>query len=328
MKVVAYSKHWNPFWSVSEENLDHLRREFPEVQFIKVQSQDELMKEITNAEIFFGYELNQEAISAASRLKWIHVPAANVFQFIRPDIRERNIPVTNARGMHATVISEQVIGAMLVFSRRFMDCWRYQQDHHYSQAELLKAVPPLSELNGKTIVILGLGGIGKEIARLSKAFGMRVLASKRKKEGVYENVDRVFDSANFREALPEADYLVISMARTPETDGLLGEPELSLLKKECVVINIARARIIDQQALLRFLRENRIRGAALDVFEKEPLPSDSELYSLPNVFLTPHTAGVSTNEHWPRMIHLFSQNLRRYLAGESLLNVVDLGAGY
>lgn len=328
MKVVTYCKHWNPFWCISEEGLDYLRKEFSDVRFVKVQNQDELLKEVPNAEIFFGYELDQEALSAASKLKWIHVPAANVYQFIRPDLKARNIPVTNARGMHATVISEQVLGAMLVFSRRFMDCWKYQQEHHYSQPELLKGSPPLSELRGKTIVILGLGSIGKEIARLSKAFGMRVLASKRNTKGKYENVDAVYSNADFRKALPEADFVVISMARTPETDGLIGEAELELFRKECVIINIARAKIINQQALLRSLKEGKIRGAALDVFEKEPLPSDSELYSLPNVFLTPHTAGVSTQEHWPRMIDLFSQNLKRYLSHQPLLNVVDMDAGY
>lgn len=328
MKVVTFCKHWNPFWCIPEEGLDRLRQQFPDIRFVKVQGQEELLKELPDAEIFFGYELDQEALTVASKLKWIHVPAANVYQFIRPDLKARNISVTNARGMHATVISEQVIGTMLVFSRRFMDCWKYQQEHYYSQPELLKASPPLSELRGKTIVILGLGSIGKEIARLSKAFGMRVLASKRNTERKHENVDALYRSADFRKALPEADYVVISMARTTETDGLIGEAELELLKKECVIINIARARIINQRALVRSLKEGKIRGAALDVFEKEPLPSDSELYSLPNVFLTPHTAGVATQEHWPRMIDLFSQNLNRYLSQQPLLNVVDLNAGY
>lgn len=328
MKVVTYCKHWNPFWCISEEAMDHLRKEFPDIRFVKVQGQEELLKEIADAEIFFGYELDQEALTAASKLKWIHVPAANVYQFIRPDLKTRNIPVTNARGMHATVISEQVLGAMLVFSRRFMDCWKYQQEHHYSQPELLNASPPLSELRGKTIVILGLGSIGKEIARLSKAFGMRVLASKRNTEGKYENVDAIYSNTDFRKALPEADFVVISMARTPETDELIGEAELELFRKECVIINIARAKIINQEALLRSLKDGKISGAALDVFEKEPLPSDSELYSLPNVFLTPHTAGVSTQEHWPRMIDLFSQNLKRYLSQQPLLNVVNMDAGY
>lgn len=328
MKVVTYCKHWNPFWCVPDNALEELRSTFPRILFIKTRNQDELLREVKDAEILFGYDLDSDALKAAKVLKWIHVPAANVFQFIRPDLKDRNILVTNARGLHATVISEQVIGSMLVFSRRFMDCWKFQQERHYSQPELLQTSPPLSELHGKTAVILGLGSIGREIARLSKAFGMRVLASKRNVQSAHENVDQVFDKSDFRQALPEADYLVISMARTPDTDGLLGEAELALLKKECVLINIARAKIVNQNVLLRYLKEGRIRGAALDVFEIEPLPSDSELYSLSNVFLTPHIAGVAGREHWPRMIRLFVENLNRYLSGEPLLNVVDLDSGY
>ncbi len=328
MKVVTYCKHWNPFWCMPDDSLAELRSAFPRISFVKTENQDELLREVIDAEILFGYELDPQSLKAARILKWIHVPAANVFQFIRPDLRERKIVITNARGLHATVISEQVIGSMLVFSRRFMDCWRFQQEQHYSQPELLQASPPLSELRGKTVVILGLGSIGREIARLSKAFGMRVLASKRNIQGVYENIDQVFNHSNFQQALPEADYLVISMARTPDTEGLLDEAELALLKKECVLINIARAKIVNQNALLRFLKEERIRGAALDVFEKEPLSSDSELYSLPNVFLTPHIAGVAVREHWPRMIRLFEENLNRYLSKQPLLNVVDLDSGY
>jgi D-2-hydroxyacid dehydrogenase (NADP+) len=328
LKVVTYCKHWNPFWCVPDDALETLRKEFPKISFIKTQNQKELLEEVADAEIFFGYDLDHETLIAAKNLKWIHVPAANVYQFIRPDLKEKRILVTNARGLHATVISEHVLGSMLVFSRRFIDCWKYQQERHYSQPELLRASPSLSELRGKTVLILGLGSIGREIARLSKAFGMRVLASKRNVEGAYENVDELYSQSDFWKALPEADYVVISMARTPDTEGLLGEAELALLKRECVILNIARARIIDQQALLRFLKEGRIRGAALDVFEKEPLPSDSELYALPNVFLTPHSAGVATTEHWPRMVGLFVENLKRYLSGKSLVNIVDLEAGY
>lgn len=328
LKVVTFCMHWNPFWCVSDSAVDQLRKTFPNISFVKAGDQQQLLREMEGAEIFFGYDLNPEALASAKQLKWIHAPAANVYQFIRPDIRERKITLTNARGMHATVISEQVIGSMLVFSRRFMDCWKFQQEHHYSQPELLSAQPPLSELHGKTIVILGLGSIGREIARLSKAFGMRVIASKKNIQGSYGNVDMLYSSAEFRKALPEADYLVISMARTPDTDSLLGQQELSMLKTECVIVNIARAKIIDQQALLRVLKEKKIRGAALDVFEQEPLPTNSELYTLPNVFLTPHTAGVATREHWPRMIRLFTENLHRYLSGQPLMNVVDLMAGY
>jgi phosphoglycerate dehydrogenase-like enzyme len=157
---------------------------------------------------------------------------------------------------------------------------------------------------------------------------MLVLAAKKRAERSEENVDQLFTPQNFRDALPQADFVVISVPRTAETDDLIGAAEISMLKKSCVLINIARAKIIQQDALIDALEQNKIRGAALDVFEQEPLPSDSALYTLPNVFLTPHTSGVSAEEHWPRMMDLFTDNLRRYRSNQPLLNVVNLQEGY
>jgi len=327
MKIVLYSEHWNRFWSLPPGLVQQLRERFLQLDFLHARTEAEILEFLPDAEIYFGYRFLREHVDSAKRLKWIHVPAASVQPLMELGLKERKIVVTNSRGVHATPIAEHVVGCMLVFSRKFLESWRFQQTHHYGAREILNDAPPLGELRGKTVLILGAGGIGKEVARLSKAFGMRVLASKKNPEKL-ENVDHVYGPENFRDALPEADFLVISVPRTPETDGVIGEIELSRLKSSSVVINIARARIIRQDALLRCLKENRIRGAALDVFEQEPLPSDSELYSLSNVFLTPHTSGVSSLEHWPRMIELFAENLRRYLAGQPLINVVNLREGY
>jgi phosphoglycerate dehydrogenase-like enzyme len=327
MKVVVYSQSRNPFWIMPENHLESLRRNFPQIRFIRADA-NTLPTEIANAEIYFGYLLPEALLEAAAQLKWIHVAAANVFPFIKPAFQSRNLILTNARGAHATAIAEHILGSIIVFARKFVECWRFQQQRHYAAIEIINEAPPLSELRGKTTMILGLGGIGKTTARLCKAFGMRVLAVKRRSAGPFENIDEMYGPHDFRKALPEADYLVISTALTPETEGLLGREELGLLKPDCVIINVARAPIIDHDALLTALREKRIRGAALDVFEQEPLPEDSELWTLPNVFLTPHVAGVATTEHWPRMLALFEENLRLYLKGKPLKNVVDLHAGY
>jgi D-2-hydroxyacid dehydrogenase (NADP+) len=329
LTVIMYCQFWNRFWSLPAEEVEKLRATKPEVQFINVSSSEELRETLSGAEVFFGYRLTAEEIQQADKLRWIHVPAANVYGLDMPLLAKRGIFLTNSRGIHATSIAEHVIGSMLVFSRRYMDCWNYKQQQHYAQVDILNHPPPLSELRDKTIGILGLGEIGREIARLAKAFGMRVLAMKRTVSGKsVPNVDILYTHAELNKILPESDYVVISMARTSETEGLLGEPELALLKPSSVLINIARASIVDQGAMIRLLKEERIRGAALDVFEKEPLPSDSELYKLPNVFLTPHVAGVSTREHWPRLMNLFAENLGRYQEGKRLINVVDLRAGY
>jgi len=328
MKIGIYSEHWNQFWSLPDHFVNELRAEFPQIEFKRARNETDLAKVLQEAEIYFGYRFTPEIIDAAKILKWIHVPAASIFPLLDLGLTERGIVVTNSRGIHAIPIAEHVIGCMLVFSRKFLECWKFQQNHHYGAREILNDPPLPAELRGKTVFILGAGGIGKETARLCKAFGMRVLAAKKHVEGNEKHIDQLFTAQNFREALPQADFVVISVPRTAETDDLIGPEELSVLKTSCVLINIARAKIIQQDALIKALKENKIRGAALDVFEQEPLPSDSELYSLPNVFLTPHTSGVSAAEHWPRMVELFKDNLRKYLAKQPLLNVVNLEEGY
>lgn len=329
MKVVAFSPSPNQFWRIPREKLEALRKEFPGVEFISVDSSKNLAQTLQNADVFFGYRLPSQELSAASQLKWIHVPAANVYGFDTGILMEKKIVLTNSRGQHAVPIAEHVIGCMLVFSRRFLDSWKFQNECHYAQMEMINQPPPLFELRGKTVVILGLGGIGSELARLAKAFGMRVLAIKRRVDNQkVENVDQILKHSDFRIALPEADFLVISAARTVETEGMLGESELALLKSDSVIINIARAQIIQEKALYRVLEEHRIRGAALDVFYQEPLLPDSPLFKFDNVFLTPHIAGVNSSEHWNRMIALFAENLHRFQGGEPLLNIVDLKAGY
>ncbi len=328
MKVVLYSEHWNRFWCLPPELIPWLRTDFPGIDFYHARTEQQIFDSLPDAEIYFGYRLQKEDVAIAKNLKWIHVPAASVHPLTDLGLQGKGIVVTNSKGLHAVPIAEHVLGCMLVFSRKFLESWHYQQKHHYAAREILTESPLPGELRGKTVLVLGLGSIGNEVARLCKAFGMRVLACKRNAAGVYDNVDQVYSAEDFRKPLPEADYLVIAVPRTANTDGLIGEAEIEMLKKSCVIINIARAKIIQQEVLMRYLKENRIRGAALDVFEQEPLPSDSELFSMPNVFLTPHTSGVSAVEHWPRMLELFAENLRRYIQGQPLMNVVDLNEGY
>ena len=307
--------------------LQWLQMDFPQVEFRQAKSEKEVADWISDSEIYFGFKYLREYLDQAKILKWIHVPAVSVQPLMDLGLADRGIVVTNSRGVLSIAIAEHVIGFMLVFSRKFMESWQFQQARQYGAREILNQAPALTELRGKTVLILGAGGIGKELARLCKAFGMNVIGSKKHPEPL-EHFDHIYSSENFREALPEADYLVIALPRTAETDDLIGVDELSKLKRSCVLINVARAKIVQHDALVSCLKQNQIRGAALDVFEQEPLPSDSVLYTLPNVFLTPHTAGVSTAEHWPRMMELFAENLRRYLAGQPLMNVVDLQSGY
>ena len=323
-----YSEHWNGFWCLPPHIVNDLQSQFPEFQIVHARNDDQIAASRPDAEVYFGYRLRKQEVDIARRLRWVHVPAASVHPLTNLGLQERGIVVTNSAGLHAPPISEHVIGCMLVFSRKFLESWHYQIKNHYAAREILNEPPLPGELRGKTVVILGLGGIGQQVARLCKCFGMRVIATRKRPQGKQEHVDDLVQASGFRKILPLADYLVIALPLTSETDRLLGEEELRLLKPSCVLINIARGTIVQQDPLIRALKEGWIRGAALDVFETEPLPSSSELYQLPNVFLTPHTSGVSAEEHWPRMKELFAENLRRYAAGEELLNIVNLTEGY
>jgi phosphoglycerate dehydrogenase-like enzyme len=184
-------------------------------------------------------------------------------------------------------------------------------------------------LRGKTVGIIGLGHIGREVARLSKAFGMNVIATRRSatRTSRARYVDRLLPSKQMPSLLEESDFVVISVPHTPETHHLIGEKELGMMKPAAYIINIARGGIIDEEALIRALDEKRIAGAGLDVTEREPLPADSRLWDFDNVILSPHVSGGQEN-YVARATELFCDNLRRYLAGKKLRNVIDRKRGY
>ncbi len=185
------------------------------------------------------------------------------------------------------------------------------------------------ELAERTLGIVGLGAIGRRIASLGKAFGMRVLATKRTvQEGATEpDVDQLYPIAQLHAMLSECDYVVLAVPLTPETEKLISEPELRAMRPDAYLVNIARGRVVDEKALLRALQEHWIAGAGLDVVEEEPLAPDNLLYSLPNVILTPHISGASVH-YGKRLAALFADNLRRYRAGEPLRNLYDPARGY
>jgi phosphoglycerate dehydrogenase-like enzyme len=184
-------------------------------------------------------------------------------------------------------------------------------------------------LRGKTVGIVGLGHIGGEVARLSKAFGMKVIATRRstKKEGKSRNVDLLLPQSRVKEMLAESDYVVLSVPLTPETRHIIGEAELKAMKPTAYLINIGRGNLIDEAALLRALDEKRIAGAGLDVTATEPLPKESRLWDFDNVILSPHVAG-GMEDYMLRATDLFCDNLRRYLDGKKLRNLIDRKRGY
>jgi phosphoglycerate dehydrogenase-like enzyme len=241
-------------------------------------------------------------------------------------MRASNVVITNSRGMHAETIAEHVVAVVLALFRRLPDALRRQAEHVWVQNELTLDPPRL--LARKTVGIVGMGGIGSAVARLMAAFGARVEATRRRVEaGRPDGVASVHPPGALAERLPGWDVVVLAAPHTAETERIVGARELALMKREAVLVNVARGALVDELALAGALTRGAIAGAALDVFDDEPLPADSPLWDTPNLLITPHVAG-NRPDYWDSALAIFLENLRRYRAGEALMNVVDKEAGY
>ena len=277
---------------------------------------------LARAEIIYGFGLPDDVINRAPKLKWIQTTSAGVDMYLNDDLLKSRVILTNVRGMHAVTIGEFVLGEMLMFAKGAPQCFQQKQ---------LKQWKPFmpSILYGKTVSIIGLGGIGREIARISKAFGMNVLATRRsaRRTDHARYVDRMYPIDDLTTLLGESDFVVLALPLTHETHQLIGEKQLHIMKPTAFLINISRGKIVDERALILSLEENRIAGAGLDVFETEPLPGNSRLWELPNVILSPHIAG-GMDRYAEQATAIFCKNLKRYIAGEKLLKVVNKQKGY
>lgn len=267
-------------------------------------------------------------LDRAPNLKWLQLTSAGADRLIDSElVRSGRVYVTTASGIHAVPIGEYVLGSMIAFAKGFPRAYR-------SQAESTWRPFIASELEGATVGILGLGAIGRNVARLAKAFGMRVIATRRSQEkhmtgavAGEADVDEMYARDELKAMLGECDYVVLAVPLTEASRNLIGEGELTAMKRSTVIVNIARGAVIDQHALINAVRNGVIGGAALDVTDPEPLPPDNELWTLDNVMITPHISG-GTPRYMDRAIDLFCDNLRRYLDNEPLRNVVDPDRGY
>jgi phosphoglycerate dehydrogenase-like enzyme len=252
---------------------------------------------------------------------------------LTPAARDRDVLVTNARGVFSRPIAEHVLLMILAVSRHLPELLELQRERTWQPLEG-------RELRELTIGIVGYGSLGRSVASLASAFGARVIALRRRPEGAaaagtdeedgfpFEpRVDQVFGPDRLHELLAASDIVVLAAPLTPETEGMIDEAAIGAMKRDAWLINVARGRLVDDTALVRALRDNRIGGAALDTFRDEPLPPGSPYWELPNVILTPHTAW-SSSRVLDRSIDLFCDNLVRFSRGEPLRNVVDPAAGY
>ncbi len=316
-----------PFSAKSQQ----LLKEAAATEAVIVTSADELPAQLPNTEIVCSYFIPPDWRTLAPNLRWLQFPGAGVDSLAKTGTLDADsyVIVTTAAGIHAETISEYVFGSMLMFNWNWPQMVRLQNEHIWARSATWYHLGG-RELAGQTLGIIGLGHIGRRIAQLGHAFGMRVLGTRRSitTSGEQEqDVDQSFQPEQLHELLPQCDYIIVSVPLTRETEKLIGEAELRLMRKNTYLVNIARGRVVDEQALIRALRDGWIAGAGLDVTEEEPLPSNSPLYSMPNVILTPHISGNSIH-YDARLASLFADNLKRYRSGQQLQNLYEPSRGY
>jgi len=288
------------------------------------ESTESLDSLLAEAEVVFGIVIFPEKLFArAPKLKWIQIGSIGMDGYKAQGIFDGNAIVTNGKGSQSIPIAEYVIGYMFMLSKDARQLLENQKNKKWDPF-------PSQELREKTVGIIGLGSIGSEVAKLAKGLGMRVVATRRsavKRESNVQGVDELYPPSSMKEVLAQSDYVVISVPRTPETQKIIGEAELRSMKPSAYFINIARGENVDQAVLIRALKEGWIAGAGLDVFEKEPLPPENELWEMQNVIVSSHASGASPRRG-DYVIKLFGENVKRYIDGKQLMNVVDMNKGY
>jgi phosphoglycerate dehydrogenase-like enzyme len=327
-KLLLLTYHRLELWIAPPWFAERLRREFPDLQVDQLNSYENVEQHLVDIEILFGISLRPEQFLAAKKLRWIHSQAAAVHQFMFPELVNSDVILTNARDVHGPVVAEQVIAMIFALAKRIPAAVRFQQKHEWGQDVFSSGRLHSRELVGATLGLVGLGSIGRNVAKHASALGMRVIAVREHPEKEKpQHVDEVLPTSKLQELLAQSDYVVLSTPVTPETTGMIGARQLAAMKPDAFLLNVGRGPLIDEAALVEVLREHKLGGAALDVFDQEPLPPDSPLWDLEDLLITPHTGGIS-EKMWERHYVLFSENLRKYLSGEPLLGLVDKRSGY
>ena len=320
---------WHPFteWRPKPFMAEAIRKRWPEIRVLHLPNYDGLPQELPDTDIFVGYSLRAEQLTAARKLKWIHSTAAGVAQLMYPELRDSGIVVTNPSGIFSVPMAEHTMGLLLALARSFPDSVRQQDRAHWSQQELWDKPQHLIELNGQVLLIVGFGSIGREVAKRARAFDMRVWGVTRSGTGDLTHAEKILAAKDLHEALPDADFVLIAAPETAETRHLIGAPQIAQMKRGARLINVGRGSLLDEAALIQALKSGALGGAALDVTRVEPLPVESPLWKMPNLMITPHTSGVS-DRLWHRQTAILMDLLERWFDGRELFNLVDFERGY
>ena len=328
MKILIVVHHRFELWNVPAWFRDRLTREFPQTEITFRDNYDGLEGLLREAEILFTISLRPEQFASARRLRWIHAPTAAVHQFLFPELIASDVVLTNSREVHGPVVAEHVMALIFALAKKLPQAAAFQRMRIWGQEAIWTDGSHPQEIAGATLGLIGVGSIGGRVAQMASALGMRALAVREHIERPKpQGIEVVFPPSAIDEMLRQSDYVVLAAPLIGATHALIDANRLAAMKPGAYLINVGRGAQVDEAALTDALRNGHIAGAALDVFEREPLPQDSPLWDLDNLLITPHTAGLA-EKLWQRHYELFSDNLQRYLSGHALRFIVDKRKGY
>lgn len=291
-----------------------------------VAASDAALRLVGGAEVYMGYGIPAELLRAGERLRWVHSGSAGIGGSLTPEMLARDVVFTNSAGIHGPPVAETVLAFLLHFARGLDGALEAQREGRWGRSAFDGADAPVRELGRSTVGIVGLGGIGREVAKLAWSFGATVVGTRRRPEPV-EGVEVLSGGDALDRLLERSHYVVLCAPETGATRGLMDADALARMRPDAVLVNVARGGLIDEAALADALEGGRLRGAALDVFSTEPLPAGHQLWKAPRLLITPHVSAY-THAFWEREAALIEENLRRWVGGRPLLNVVDKRAGY
>jgi phosphoglycerate dehydrogenase-like enzyme len=290
---------------------------------------NEVLRAIVDAEAYVGFGMSRTLFAAARKLRWIHSASAGVGSLLFEAVVASPVLITNSAGVYAAPIAEHVTAGVLALVRGLDIALDRQRQRRWDKRAFDGAESPIREMRDVRALILGAGGIGGAIAERFAALGARCTGVRRRPEmGIPPGCEAVAGPERLDALLPDHDTLVIAAPATAGTRGMVTAERLDRLPEAAIVVNVARGTLLDEQALASRLASGRLRGAVLDVFREEPLPPESPLWALSSAILTPHVAGVSPRQFWPRQAALLLENWGRYVRGQPLRNLVDKTAGY
>lgn len=310
-------------YEADEGLVQAVREELSGATIVATEAEDELRREIVDAQMTIGPGYDVDILQAAGELVWHHVPWAGVERIASPEMAAKGITLTNSRGISAPNMAEHAIAFVLAFARAFPEFWQEQQRRAWRGWE---NPPAFFELSDQTVLLLGTGAIGSAIASRLRPFGCRIIGARRT-GGALDVFDQVVAFDGLDDILPEVDHVVSTLPFTPYTEGIVDRAFIERMKPGSYFYNLGRGGTVDQDALIEALRNGHLAGAGLDVTDPEPLPEDSPLWDAPNTIITGHTSG-SSPLFKQRGIDLLRENLRRWHAGQDLVSVVDLEYGY